>query len=104
MGNKRKQYNADFKAKVALAVVRGDKTVAELASQYELHPTVINNWKRQLLEGANSLFESPRTQAPSEAQQAQLDQLYRQIGQLTVERDFLARKSAQLELVPDKPW
>lgn len=104
MGNKRKQYSADFKAKVALAAVRGDKTVAELASQYELHPTVINNWKRQLLEGASSLFESPRTPAHSEAHQAQVDQLYRQIGQLTVERDFLARKSAQLGLVPDKPW
>jgi transposase-like protein len=94
MSNKRKQYGADFKAKVALAAVRGDKTVAELASQYELHPTVINNWKRQLLEGASSLFESPRAKVAGDKHQEQIDTLYRQIGQLTVERDFLARKSA----------
>jgi transposase-like protein len=104
MSNKRKQYGADFKAKVALAAVRGDKTVAELASQYELHPTVINNWKRQLLEGASSLFESPRAKVAGDKHQEQIDTLYRQIGQLTVERDFLARKSAQLGLVTDKPW
>jgi transposase len=63
MSNKRKQYSADFKAKVALAAFRGDKTVAELASQYELHPTVINNWKRQLVEGVSGLFESSRAKA-----------------------------------------
>jgi len=48
MANKRKQYSAQFKAKVALAAIRGERTVAELASQYEIHPTMINNWKRQL--------------------------------------------------------
>jgi transposase len=104
MSNKRKQYSADFKAKVALAAFRGDKTVAELASQYELHPTVINNWKRQLVEGASGLFESSRAKVGDDRHQEQIDSLYRQIGQLTVERDFLARKSAQLGLVPDKPW
>lgn len=105
MANKRKQYSAQFKAKVALAAIRGEKTVAELASQYEIHPTMINNWKRQLLEGASNIFESSNSTAavPSD-QQAQIDELYRQIGQLKVERDFLANRSAQLGLKLEKPW
>lgn len=105
MANKRKQYSAQFKAKIALAAIRGEKTVAELASQYEIHPTMINNWKRQLLEGASNIFESSSsTAAVSSDQQAQIDELYRQIGQLKVERDFLANRSAQLGLKLEKPW
>jgi transposase-like protein len=104
MSNERKQYSPAFKAKVALDAVRGEKTVSELASGYSLHPTVINNWKRQLLEGASDLFESPRKPPAEASQQAQIDELYRQIGQLKVERDFLASRSAQLGLSSDKPW
>jgi len=63
MANKRKQYSAQFKATVAPAAIRGEKTVAELASQYEIHPTMINHWKRQLLEGASDVFESSRGSA-----------------------------------------
>jgi transposase len=65
---------------------------------------VINNWKRQLLEGASDLFESSRKPPAAASQQAQIDELYRQIGQLKVERDFLASRSAQLGLNSDKPW
>lgn len=106
MSNKRKQYNPEFKARVALEAVRGEKTTSELASQYQLHPTVINNWKRQLTEGASSLFEKDTEKVKSNQtnQQAQIDELYRQIGQLKVERDFLATRSAQLGLKPEKPW
>lgn len=104
MSNKRKQYSPAFKAKVALDAVRGEKTVSELASGYSLHPTVINNWKRQLLEGASDLFEGNRKPPADASQQAQIDELYRQIGQLKVERDFLASRSAQLGLSSDKPW
>jgi transposase-like protein len=104
MSNKRKQYSPAFKAKVALDAVRGEKTVSELASGYSLHPTVINTWKRQLLEGASDLFESSRKPPAAASQQAQIDELYRQIGQLKVERDFLANRSAQLGLSNDKPW
>ncbi len=105
MANKRKQYSAQFKAKVALAAIRGEKTVAELASQYEVHPTMINNWKRQLLEGASNVFESGSATPPALGdQQAQIDELYQQIGQLKVERDFLANRSAQLGLKLEKPW
>ncbi len=95
MANKRKQYSAQFKAKVALATIRGEKTVAELASQYEIHPTMINNWKRHLLEGASEIFEQGSSSSPAAGdQQVQIDELYRQIGQLKVERDFLANRSA----------
>ncbi len=105
MSNKRKQYSSQFKAKVALEAIRGEKTVAELASQYEVHPTMINNWKRQVLEEASSLFEKGSELAKvDESQQAQINELYRQIGQLKVERDFLASRSAQLGLKNEKPW
>jgi transposase-like protein len=57
MSSKRKQYSPQFKAKVALEAVRGEKTISELASQCEVHPTVINNWKRQLWDEASRLFE-----------------------------------------------
>lgn len=105
MSNKRKQYSAEFKAKVALEAIRGEKTVSELASQYGVHPTMINNWKRQVLEGVSQLFEKgSEAKKGDDSQQAQIDELYRQIGQLKVERDFLASRSAQLGLKSEKPW
>jgi transposase len=105
MSRKRKQYSPQFKAKVAIEAIRGQKTTAELASQYEIHPTMINNWKRDLLEKASELFDNGKTTSQAQAEtQAQIDELYRQIGQLTVERDFLAKRSAQLGLPAEKPW
>jgi transposase len=76
---------------VALAAIRGDRTIAELAVQFGVHPNQIHNWKKQLLDRAVSVFEggAPAEGAPNEAQ---VDVLYRQIGQLKVENDFLARK------------
>ena len=105
MRNKRKQYSPQFKAKVALEAVKGEKTVSELASQYTLHPTVINGWKKQLLEQASEVFEKTNSvQKGKENSEAQIDELYRQIGQLKVERDFLADRSAKLGLTVEKPW
>ena len=105
MSRKRKQYSPPFKAKVAIEAIRGQKTTAELASQYEIHPTMINNWKRDLLDKASELFDNGKTTGQVEGEtQAQIDELYRQIGQLTVERDFLAKRSAQLGLPAEKPW
>jgi transposase-like protein len=105
MRNKRKQYSPQFKAKVALEAVKGEKTVSELASQYTLHPTVINGWKKQLLDQASEVFEKPNlVQKGKENTEAQIDELYRQIGQLKVERDFLADRSAKLGLTVEKPW
>jgi transposase len=89
MSSKRKQYSPEFKAKVALAAIKNEETVAELAKRFEVHPTMINNWKRALLDGATDIFD--KGQKSRKQTDAQIDELYRQIGQLKVERDFLAK-------------
>jgi len=88
----RKKHGAAFKAKVALAAVKGDRTVAELASAFGVHPNQIYNWKKQLLDGAASVFEGGGAAVEGPTSEAQVDLLYRQIGQLKVENDFLSRK------------
>ena len=91
MKGTRKKHHAGFKAKVALAAIKGDRTIAELASAFGVHPNQIYNWKKQLLDGAASVFEGGNTAVEGTASDAQVDLLYRQIGQLKVENDFLAR-------------
>ena len=90
MRRKRKQYSPEFKAKVALAALREEETISELASRFGVHPTMINTWKRALSEGASELFD--KGQKSRKEAERQVAELYRQIGQLKVERDFLAKK------------
>jgi transposase len=90
MGKKRNKYSAEFKAKVALAALKNEETISELASRFGVHPTMINNWKRTLLEGAADIFD--KDQKSRKQTEAQIDELYRQIGRLQVERDFLSKK------------
>ena len=92
MKQTRTKHNAAFKAKVALAAVKGDRTVAELVSAFGVHPNQIYNWKKQLLDGAASVFEGGGVATEGTVSEAQVDVLYRQIGQLKVENDFLARR------------
>jgi transposase len=82
----RRNHSATFKAKVALAAVKGDKTVAEIAQQYEVHPTQVADWRRQLLDRAADVFGG--ASAPSEPP-VDLKALHAKIGQLALENDFL---------------
>jgi transposase len=90
MGKRRKTHSAEFKAKVALAAVQNEETSAQLASRFGVHPTMVSTWKRQLLDSAAELFD--KSHKSRKQAEAQTDELYRQIGQLKVENDFLARK------------
>ena len=90
MGKKRKRHSAEFKAKVALAAIQNEETSAQLASRFGVHPTMVSKWKRQLLDDAAELFD--KSHKSRKQAEAQTDELYRQIGQLKVENDFLARK------------
>ncbi len=86
----RKKHSAAFKAKVALEALKGEETVAELASRFHVHPGQIRVWKRALTEGAPEVFGNGRGEGKEN--DALIAQLYQQIGQLTVERDFLQRR------------
>ncbi len=92
MKQSRRKYGASFKAKVAVAALRGDQTISELASRFEIHPTLIHTWKKQLVESAPELFNSGNGRQ-DQGQEALVAKLYQQIGQLTVERDFLSGRS-----------
>ncbi|WP_417271560.1 transposase [Celeribacter sp.] len=93
--SKRKQHAPEFKAKVALEALKGGQTVAELASRLGVHPTIIHQWKRALLEGASGVFVRGGRKAP-EIDEEQVQALHAEIGGLAVAKDFLSRKL--------KPW
>lgn len=97
MGTKRKQHNTEFKARVAMAALAGDKTLAELASEYGVQPTMISTWKQELVKNAKGLFERGNKKVADP--QAVIDNLHRKIGQLQVERDFLAGHPAIARLL-----
>lgn len=92
MQNKRNKFSAAFKAKVALAAVKADKTIAELASEFGVHPNQISKWKKKLLQGLPEIFSQARREDLRQ-QQELTDRLYQQIGQLKVELDWLKKKS-----------
>ena len=88
----RKNYNARFKAKVALEAVKGVKSLSELASKHEVHPSQIRQWKKQLLDQISDLFVDKRRQKATDDEKLK-EQLYQQIGQLKVENDWLKKKA-----------
>jgi transposase len=93
MSKKAKTYSAQEKAKVAMEAIKGDLTMAQISSRYGVHVTQINRWKREAVEVMVCGF-SAKPKAVDTSQTELISQLYQQIGQLTVERDWLKKKSA----------
>ena len=87
MKQNRRKHSPSFKARVAMESLKGEETIAELASRFEVHPGQIRVWKKALMEGATGIFGSDHDQKKGD--EALIAQLYQQIGQLKVERDFL---------------
>lgn len=92
----RKRYEAAFKARVALAAVRGDRTLSQLSSDFSVHANLISQWKRRFLANLPRVFEEPEDDAAAD-HQAVIEELHRQIGQLHVELDWLKKKAAQFD-------
>ena len=97
MVRKRRNFNASFKSKVALEAIKGHRTINELAAKYKLHATQINLWKKQLLEGAELVFENGNGKKPQpvNSDEPQTAELYEQIGRLKVQLEWLKKKVAQ---------
>jgi transposase-like protein len=93
MGTVRRRHSSEFKARVALEAVKGQKTLNELATEFGVHPVPIAQWKRQLVEGSPATFGSGGVHK-ERAQEALIEQLYQQIGQLKVEVDWLRKKGS----------
>jgi transposase-like protein len=89
MKRKRRNHSPKLKAKVALDAIRGEKTLAQLAQQHDVHPNQISDWKQLLLEGAEAVFAHPGGR--QESIEAKIEALHAKIGELTVERDFLSK-------------
>ena len=87
---KRRQFSAEFKAKVALEAIRGELTMAEIAKKYEVHPNMIAGWKRRLTEEAAGVFARGQSDQDP-ASEARIKELHAKIGQLTIESDFLKK-------------
>ena len=99
MKQNRKQYSPDFKARVAMEAIKGEETIAELAIRFEVHPTQINQWKKELVAGAANIFGAdPNKKIKDE--KGLINQLYQQIGQLKVEKDCSANGFVRTRPVP----
>jgi len=93
----RKKHDKTFKAKVALAALKEDKTIQEIANEYVVHPNQISQWKKQLLEGATDIFERANKKNPEVKQaEEERDLLLKTVGEMKIENDFLKKKYRQL--------
>ena len=90
MSTKRRNHSPQFKAKVALAALHNEETISELSSRFGVHPTVINKWKKTLFDGAADIFG--KNQKADRQAESNMDNLYKEIGRLKVENDFLSKK------------
>jgi transposase len=94
----RRNHSPAFKAKVALAAIKGERTLAELAQQFDVHPNQITQWRSQLLEGASGIFGAVATSEPAPA--VDVKTLHAKIGELTLENDFLSGALGKAGLLP----
>lgn len=98
MKAKRRRHEPEFKARVALEALKGIKTIQQIAKDFDIHPVQVSEWKKAITEGASGVFGPGREKAESADFERQRDELHAKIGQLTVEVDFLRKKSRQLGL------
>ncbi len=98
MKAKRRRHEPEFKARVALEALKGIKTIQQIAKEFDIHPVQVSDWKKVMTEGVSGIFGSTREKADTEDFERQRDELHAKIGQLTVEVDFLRKKSKQLGL------
>jgi len=94
MAKKRNTRSASFKAKIAMEAIRERKTISEIAKQHSVHPTQIHQWRKQLVERAEDVFEDGRSKQKDDAE-ASTDELYEQIGRLKMELEWVKKKSAE---------
>lgn len=92
----RKTYDDQFKARVALEAIKGERTIAEIASQFEVHPNQITKWKKKLLENVSAVFTSKRNPEIEELKNL-TEELYKKIGQQNIELEFLKKKYKQIQ-------
>jgi transposase-like protein len=95
MKKQRRKHTAEFKARVALEAIKGLKTASEIASEFEIHPVMVSNWKKEMLEHLPELFESKNIRKDKDTEREK-EQLHSKVGQLTMEVDFLEKKCRQL--------
>ncbi|MDR3108467.1 MAG: transposase [Planctomycetaceae bacterium] len=95
MSKKRTTYTPEFKSKVALAAVRHELTVSEIAAKYKVHSVNVAKWKSQLLERMSELFADGRSKKPPASNDVDIADLLQKVGRLTMENDYLKKKSAE---------
>ena len=98
MKAKRRRHDPEFKARVALEALKGIQTIQQIAKEFDIHPVQVSEWKKAMTAGASGVFGSGREKVETEDFERQRDELHAKIGQLTVEVDFLRKKSKQLGL------
>lgn len=98
MKAKRKRYDSEFKSRVALEALKGERTIQQIAKAYDVHPVQVSDWKKRMAQGAAEVFETRGKKSPGKDFDQERDNLHRKIGQLSIELDWLQKKSKQLGL------
>ena len=96
MSTERRKFSSSFKAKIAIEALREQQTLSELSVKHELHPNQITDWKKQLMSGSEQIFSNGKPLQDKAKHEKERDELYKQIGQLKVENDWLKKKSEHL--------